>query len=435
MGRLENFIPQLKKNNLQVNKSLNIMDFGNGLDPVPLEDEIVPFVKKINGSLSLKEIFLYLNEKNHKFNIEKCLQMLNHLADNGQLANAEDYLKVADGKGSEKKNRPNPKKLTASYFSKEILISLLQKTTLFMQCDRETAEVILSQATLLEVDENTKLIKEGTKSSKFFVLLAGEAGVYRKGDCLANLGSLSIFGESAAILEKERNADVMATEKSWVLEIDASKIVDTKSPESFDSFQGLKSRLILNQTLAANPLFRGLPTDVLQFFISKCRIEKYGREQTVIEQDAMSGDFYFILSGSVAVIKDGMPVTSLTEGNYFGEVAALFRKPRTASIICETACTFLTMSQQSLFEVMVSNFRLAIDIEKTAIKRLHSKSNVLQLFEEDFAEDEETKEITRELSNSGLTIDDEFLESTQSNLELEVVDFSHFVEDEDEEAS
>jgi CRP-like cAMP-binding protein len=214
------------------------------------------------------------------------------------------------------------------------------------------------------------------------------------------------------------------------LQIDANKIIDTKSPESFEAFKGLKSRLILNQTLAANPLFRSLPTDVMQFFISKCRIEKYGREQVVIEQGETSGDFYFILQGSVSIVKDGIPVTSLAEGDHFGEVAAMFREPRTATVLCETACTFLVLNQKSLMEVLASHFRLAIDIEKTARHRKKSTSNILQIFETVDTSEEDTHVSYQEFSDS-LGIDEDFLDASQSNFELELVDFSISVDDEE----
>ena len=383
MGRLENFIPRLKKFTLEGGGGISIIQF-EGIDSIPVESEVVPVLKQVNGTLSMREIFLFLNEKEQKFSIDKSISMLQHLANLGALINSDDFFSVLHGKPGNKITHPRGNRLDQSYFSRERLIGLIQKTTLFLKCDRSVAETLLEQASLEKCDPEVKLIESGTKDSHFYVLLTGEVGVYREQECLASLGPLTVFGESAAIFDKPRNADVITTEPTWLLKIDASKLIDTKSNEIFEAFKGLKSRLILNQTLSANPLFRGLPTDVMQFFISKCRIEKYGREQMVVEQGDTSGDFFFILQGSVSVIRDGLPVTSLSEGNHFGEVAAMFREGRTASIMTETSCTFLVLSQKSLFEVLASHFKLAIDIERTAKRRRHAKGNVLEIFDENY---------------------------------------------------
>ncbi len=424
MGRLENFIPKMNKNvRLEGGGGVSILQVPDS-DSIPVEEEVAPFLKQINGHMSLREIFLFLNDKGEKFSIDKSLMMLKHLASLKVLQNAADFYDTVNGAVPGKLNHLQSKTWDKSYFSSERLIALIQKTTLFLKCDRSTAQKILNVSELIQVNEGDKLIREGTKSDEFFVLLTGEVGVFKGAEFIATLGPLSVFGESAAIFNKVRNADVMASQTCWLLKIKASKIVDTSSPTSFEAYKGLKSRLILNQTLAANPLFRSLPTDVMQFFISKCRIEKYGKEQMVIEQGERSGDFYFVLQGSVSIIKDSMPVTSLAEGNYFGEVAAMFHEPRTASVLTETVCTFLVLNQKSLFEVLASHFRLAIDIEKTARQRKNSKSNLLQIFEEDYEPEETTVVTASELSESNISIDEDFFEVSQTNFDLELVDFS-----------
>lgn len=436
MGRLENFIPHLQKFSIEGGGGINIIQFAKK-DSIPVESEVVPVLKQINGTLSLREIFLFLSGKEVLFSIDKSLSMLEHLAHVGVLNNADDFFSVLHGSESGRVTHPSGKRMDKSYFSNERLVALIQKTTLFLKCDRSVAETLLKESCIEKIPPETRLIAQGTKDTHFFVLLTGEVGVYRGQEHLASLGSLSVFGESAAIFDKPRNADVITTQESWILKINAANLVDTQSEETFDAFKGLKSRLILNQTLSANPLFRSLPTDVMQFFISKCRIEKYGREQWVVEQGETSGEFFFILQGSVSVIRDGVPVTSLGEGNHFGEVAAMFREGRTASIMTETACTFLVLSQKSLFEVLASHFKLAIDIERTAKRRRHARGNVLEIFEDGYKENEDTNVVNAEdLPHSTISVDEDFIQTTTFNFDLEVVDFSSYGDgDDDDEAA
>jgi CRP-like cAMP-binding protein len=419
MGRLENFIPQLRKGVLTgAGSQLGLKPIGG--ESLELSKEQVAFVRQINGHLSLKEIFLFLNNKGEPVSIKRSLDLLATMADQKILANEEDYFRL-----NSRNDKPQlPTERERSYFSEERLIGLLQKTTLFLKCDRRAAVDIIAHSELVMATEGTQLLTQGTKSSEFYVLLSGEVGVFRGGECLAHLTGLSVFGESAAIFNQQRNADVIATQNSWLLKIQAQDLVDTKSPESFEVFKGLRSRLILNHTLAANPLFQKVPSDIMQFFISKCRIEKWGKEQVVIEQDESGGDFYFILKGSVSVIKNGMPVTSLSEGDYFGEVAAIFDLPRTATIISESPCTFLVLNQKPLYEVLCSHFRLAIDIEEVAEKRRQSQSNIFELFEQD-SNLEQADEISEITQSAGLVVDDDFLEASQVHFDLDVLDYSN----------
>jgi len=421
MGRLENFIPVLKRGCVSGDES-NLKLVSPRGNPIALDSTTAAFVRQINGHLSLKEIFLFLNSKGESFSIKNCLNLLSEMGEEGLLHNEEDYYRI----NSKNDRSRDSQKWDSSHFSQERMISLLQKTTLFMKCDREAAVNILKNSELVHLADSVKLLSEGTKSSHFYVLLAGEVGIFRSGECLAHLGSLSVFGESAAIFNQTRNADVITTQESWLLQIDASELVDRNSPESFEVFKGLRSRLILNHTLSATPLFAKVPSDIMQFFISKCRIEKYTREHVIIEQDESGGDFYFILQGSVSVVKSGMPVTSLSEGNHFGEVAALFDLPRTATIITESDCTFLVLSQKRLFEVLSSHFRLAIDIEKIAEKRRDSKSTLLELFDDAKSfQNKELDDLSLVNTNPALFADASFIETSQTHFHLEVVDFSN----------
>ncbi len=428
MGRLENFVPQLKKHSFKKDARSYLL-FEEG-QVVNIPEGLNSFVKHMNGHLSLQEIFLFLNSKNESPRISACLKFVDELAKRNLILHVDDYRQLKGHADPSLENFTKGFSYEKSYFSNERLIGIVQKTTLFLQCHRKTAEGILKHSQVFEFKKGEKLIQMGTKSPHFYVLLSGTVGVYRDAECLALLHPLSVFGESAAVFNKARNADVIALESSFALKIDASKIVDTHDPQSFDSFKGLKSRLILNQTLSANPLFSDIPTDALQLFISQCRVEKYSKEQTIITQGDTSGDFYFILQGSVAIIKDGLPVTSLAEGDHFGEVAALFRQPRTASVLTETSATFLVLNQQALFEVLCCHFKLAQAIEKIADERRLSTKTVFEIFEDTASI--KKKEFTQSgLTMPGLEIDEDFVEISHSNFDLEVHDFSENSENDD----
>jgi|GEM_PF-3211151 len=427
MGRLENFIPLSTKFSFQDSGDHTYVTVAGQL-PLELPTRYIPFIRQINGHTSLREILIFLDSKGERISIREALATIHQLATQGMLRNGEDFLKIFEATSNHEMPAPalaGPR-VSHSYFSKARLVSLIQKTTLFMSCERGAAEKILKHSKIETFQAKDQLIQQGSRDPHFFVLLSGQVEVMRLGRNLATLTPLSVFGESAAILDQTRNADVIASSEAWVLKINATKLMDTSSEEDMKAMGSLKSRLILNQTLSANPLFAPVPTDVLQLFLSRCQMEKHPKERMIVKQGAPSKDFYFILRGSVTIVKGGIPVTSLSEGQHFGEVSAIFQRPRTASVISESQCLLLSLSGENFYKVLCSHFHLAMDIEKTAKIRYRSKENVLtRLEQEPELSIEPPASLSEEAHEKVSNVSDEdFLEYTGTSYDMPVLDFT-----------
>jgi len=379
MGRLENFV--ISPKNLRIGTSENGDGWVSvdGEAPVAVDKKTLPFLKAINGHSTLKEIFSFLNTKQIRPGIDRCLKTVNKLAKMDFFQNADDFIRTLNARGSQINNRLSTAKgeLRASYFTHARIVGTIRRSTLFSSKDNGLAEKLYKFGSLKKVEERERLLRKGTQSPYFYVVLSGELGVYRLGKQLATLESRTVFGESAAFSNKSRNADVVANRSSWVFEINAKKIMDKNNGDSQELIEKIQSRLLLNQTLAANPLFKSLPSDVLQLFVSKCQLEKHPKERVIVEQDSsLKQKFYFICSGSVMVIKNGAPVTSLLAGEYFGEVSALFLTKRIASIISETDIMLLSLGSNDLYEILCNHFELGRQIEQTAEQRMKSNTNI-----------------------------------------------------------
>lgn len=95
----------------------------------------------------------------------------------------------------------------------------------------------------------------------------------------------------------------------------------------------LFSDLIKNVTL--------FPKDdkvVISALISRLKLQLISEGEYVIRDGEIADSMYFILRGSVNVIKDGVILATLEQGAHFGEMALAERKPtiRTASALCIT---------------------------------------------------------------------------------------------------
>ena len=104
--------------------------------------------------------------------------------------------------------------------------------------------------------------------------------------------------------------------------------------------------------LAHVPLFDGCSRKELTS-IAKAGDEIKMTEGTlIIDQGQMGREAFVVLDGQVTVKRGGRKITSLGPGGIVGELSLLDHGPRTATVICETDCTLLLLSQRHFMAVL-----------------------------------------------------------------------------------
>jgi CRP-like cAMP-binding protein len=72
----------------------------------------------------------------------------------------------------------------------------------------------------------------------------------------------------------------------------------------------------------------------------------------IVDQGQTGREAFVILEGSVIVRRNGKKISSIGPGNIVGELSLLDHGPRTATVICETDCTFLLLDQRRFLSVI-----------------------------------------------------------------------------------
>jgi CRP/FNR family cyclic AMP-dependent transcriptional regulator len=70
------------------------------------------------------------------------------------------------------------------------------------------------------------------------------------------------------------------------------------------------------------------------------------------EEGAIGREFFFILEGRASVRRRGRKVALLGPGDYFGELALLDRKPRSATVVADTDMALLNMTQREFWTLL-----------------------------------------------------------------------------------
>lgn len=174
------------------------------------------------------------------------------------------------------------------------------------------------------------IICQGEEGDNFYIVEAGKYSVEVDGREVVQIGPGGSFGELALMYNAPRAATVKALEDGGLLyAVDRQTfrrvIIDLAHEKRCKYMDFLKSLPLLADTLS--DLEIGKIADALEEVV-------FTEPQSIVIRQGDPGDaFYIIIEGVADVEKDGVHVgTTLSPGDYFGELALLKRQPRAATI-------------------------------------------------------------------------------------------------------
>ncbi len=77
-----------------------------------------------------------------------------------------------------------------------------------------------------------------------------------------------------------------------------------------------------------------------------------GLDERLTEQGRVGHEFFFVLDGHLSVIEDGRPVAQLHPGDFFGEIALLDGRPRTATVRADGITRLLVVGHREFHSLM-----------------------------------------------------------------------------------
>lgn len=122
------------------------------------------------------------------------------------------------------------------------------------------------------------------------------------------------------------------------------------------------------ELVARVPLFAELGAVAIADIVTRLRSRTYPEGSYVVRKGAPGDAMYFIVRGR-AEVRLGGPIATLADGDFFGEMALLDRKPRTADVVTLTPCTLLVLEVADFYHLAAQQPSLIASIEAEAKRR------------------------------------------------------------------
>eukprot|EP00924_Labyrinthula_sp_SR-Ha-C_P014041 maker-scaffold_56-snap-gene-0.0-mRNA-1 protein AED:0.13 eAED:0.13 QI:84/1/0.66/1/1/1/3/69/408 len=225
------------------------------------------------------------------------------------------------------------------------LRKILSSNLLCSHLHPDDLQKIINACEKQEFEPDMEIIKEGDeKAEHYFIIENGTAVVFKGEKQVCEYKDGDAFGELALMYNAPRAATVKSTSKlnCWKL---GQKLFKTILMGS-----AMKRREKCYEFLAQVPIFAELADIEKKTLVEALKEKVLKQDEIICKQGEAGNDFFIISKGSVKVEVNNQEIGELKEGQYFGEIALLTKKPRQATISAKTDDVTLLCVDRKAFQ-------------------------------------------------------------------------------------
>ncbi len=241
-------------------------------------------------------------------------------------------------------------------------------------------ELVLEKIRLRTLAQGETLFAEGDEGSSLSFVAAGELVVSAKGDggapvLLGLLGPGDVAGEISFLSGVPRTATVAARTRVDLLELDRNALTPLvkKHRHVADALSRLYAERVLDGVLARSRLFGQLPRADRDALARRLKPVAAKPGEVVIREGAGDSGVYLVRRGAVRVtVRKGtrdVALALLTPHEFFGDLATVRSRPRTASVTAVTDTELLLLSGSDLLALLSQRPELRALLEEIQLER------------------------------------------------------------------
>jgi CRP/FNR family transcriptional regulator, cyclic AMP receptor protein len=120
------------------------------------------------------------------------------------------------------------------------------------------------------------------------------------------------------------------------------------------------------------PFFAKLSRGELKQLAKATEDLEVGEGKVLTRQGDSGREFFVIIDGEATVTKDGKEIRRLGAGDFFGEIALLEDRPRTATVAAQTPLRFFVLTRQSFRSLLAHQPELEEKVSAALAERLQT---------------------------------------------------------------
>ncbi len=133
----------------------------------------------------------------------------------------------------------------------------------------------------------------------------------------------------------------------------------------------------LAKMIAKVSLFSNLSQKQLKSIAKSGTERGFDSGHVIIKEGEKGVGFYLILDGKVEVRKKGKILSTLSAGEFFGEMGLIDDQPRSADVVAVSSTTTFCLSPWSFAGAVTGNPEIALKMMRVLINRLRTSSKAL----------------------------------------------------------
>jgi CRP-like cAMP-binding protein len=260
----------------------------------------------------------------------------------------------------------------------EAAIRYGRRVPLFVSVRDEELDNIANHLKLERFPAGEVIIREGEVGDKFYILERGKATVWRLDNNqveqkIDEKGPGQYFGEVALVSSAPRNATVRAETPVSTLTLDYSDF-NLCVRQYINLANQVDENVKYSWLLRGMPIFDELPSQKLDQLATSLQPEPLEAGAVLFQEGDQADKFFIVESGEVVISRlvDGevVEISRREPGEYFGEIALLQNRPRTATITASIDTHLLSLEAEQFQELTSHFMQLGETISRTSSRRL-----------------------------------------------------------------
>jgi len=253
----------------------------------------------------------------------------------------------------------------------------------FLALDAASLDDLLAGSRRATFSPGQQLIREGESADSAFAVVAGRIRV-TQGDppiVLATPTAPVLVGETALLTGFARNATVTALTQVRAHRIPEAILRATMAanPEFVKELASFAAIRAGNNFLRRSSPFGDLPSSTIEALAAKLESVAFAAGDVVLREGERGDDAYLVRGGELEITRTGRRLAMIGPGAFVGEVSALTRMPRTATVRAVTDVSAFRLRGDDVRPIVKKHQDLVSRLEGTMQSR-HVPKRACEVF-------------------------------------------------------